>query len=209
MQAYTFRMVSAAPGRRVTYTEYAAGEDQSLSKHDYVRGEVFAMAGGTPEHAALVLAVGGLLFAQLRGKPCRAYSADLRIRIRAVDAATYPDVTVVCGEAVRDDEDPNSVLNPTVIIEVLSDGTERYDRGDKFAHYRQIPSLREYVLISQHARMIERHVRNDNASWTMTAFGAGTVAELAAIGCRLDVDAIYEGLTLKPPPPPREDADRR
>jgi Uma2 family endonuclease len=192
----------AATTRPITYAEYAAGEDESPNRHHYVRGAVFAMAGGTPEHAALALALGGLLFAQLRGKPCRAYSGDLRVRIRASDVGTYPDLTVVCGELQRDQDDPNSVLNPSAIFEILSDGTERYDRGDKFGHYRRIPSLMEYVLVSQHAPLIERHVRNADDSWTMMAFGPGSTVVLSSIGCRLDVDAVYEGLVLTPSPTP-------
>jgi Uma2 family endonuclease len=191
-------MVRAASRRLLSYQEYAAGEATSEHKHDFIQGAVFAMAGGTPEHAALVLAVGGLLFAQLRGKPCRAYSADLRVRIREVDVGAYPDISVVCGEVLRDDEDSNSVLNPTLIVEVLSDSTERYDRGDKFAHYRRIPALQEYVLVSQHAPLIERYVRNLEGSWTLTTFGPGAVVILESIGCTLEVDAVYDGIVLTP-----------
>ena len=190
-------MVSSVPRTLVTYEAYASGEASSEVKHEFVRGEIFAMAGGTPKHAALTAAMTMLLGAQLRGKPCRPYSSDLRVRIRSADVGAYPDITVICGEPERAPEDTASVLNPTLIVEVLSTSTEAYDRGDKFAHYRQVPSLKEYILVSQHKQAIERHVRNQDGSWTMTAFGPDAHLTLTAIGCELSVNDVYEGIQLR------------
>jgi Uma2 family endonuclease len=183
----------------VTYAAFADGEDASPVKHEFVQGETFAMAGGSPEHAALIAALTVLLGGQLRGKPCRPYSGDLRVRVHPpADLGTYPDLTIVCGELTRDPQDPRSVTNPTLIVEVLSATTEAYDRGDKFAAYRQLQSFQVYLLVSQHEHLIERHVRNANESWTMTAFGRGQRIDLNAIGCTLSVDEVYEGISLQP-----------
>jgi Uma2 family endonuclease len=194
-------MVSTAPSTVLTYAEFAAGEEGSPVKHDFVRGHVYAMAGGTPEHAALTASLTVLLGVQLRGKPCRPYSSDLRIRIQEANVGTYPDISVVCGEPERSAEDPSSVVNPSLIVEVLSDSTEAYDRGDKFSFYRLLPSLKTYVLVSQRKVAVERYARNADGSWTMTAFGAGGSVTLDSIGCTIAVDDVYEGIPLTSSPP--------
>ncbi|WP_437563970.1 Uma2 family endonuclease [Sorangium sp. So ce542] len=181
------------PARKIiwTYAEYLEQERASPTKHEFLNGEIFAMAGGTPEHARLCLSVGAELRAHLRGRPCVVYSSDLRVRVQATGLSTYPDVSVVCGRLERDPEDKDAVLNPIVLIEVLSDSSEAYDRGQKFAHYRRMPSLREYVLVSQHEPRIEVFHRNEDGSWTLREARAGEGAELQAIGCTLSVDDVY------------------
>jgi Uma2 family endonuclease len=191
---YSLRMT--APSIALTYVEFAAGEEDSAFKHEFVKGQVFAMAGSSPEHAALTASITVLLGAQLRGKPCRPYSSDLRIRIVKADASTYPDLSVVCGALERSQEDLSSVVNPTLIVEVLSDSTEAYDRGDKFSYYRLLPSLKTYVLVSQRKPLIERYERNEDGSWTMTAICAGDKVALPSIACALDVSEVYEGIAF-------------
>ena len=182
--------MSTAEKMAFTYAAYLAAEQASPIKHDYVRGEMFAMAGGTPEHAALGLAFGAAMMAQLRGKPCRVYSADLRIRVGA-DFAAYPDLTVVCGSLQTAPDDTNAAINPTVIVEALSDSTEAYDRGEKFEHYRRLPSLREYVLLSQRGPRIEVNRKNEHGRWELFEFVAGQQAEIASLGVHVAVDEVY------------------
>jgi Uma2 family endonuclease len=171
-----------------TYAEYLALEASSNVKHEFLGGQIYAMAGGTPEHAALAAAVIGLLFAQLRGRGCRVYDADLRVRTRS-GLATYPDVTVICGPTERDETDPQAVTNPALIVEVLSRSTEEYDTGDKFEHYKTLPSLRQYVLVSHRERSLEVWTLGDDATWQHVT--VHDVAELS-IGARLDVRELYE-----------------
>jgi len=175
----------------MTYAEYAAAESKSATKHEWLNGEVFAMAGGTPEHAGLAASVIGELRAALRGHPCRVFSSDLRVKVQATGLATYPDASVVCSKLEADAEDPQSIVNPVVLVEVLSDSSEAYDRGEKFAHYRRIPSLCEYVLISQHGPRIEVHRRNELGRWELYEAGKGESIELASVGCKLSVDDVY------------------
>ncbi|AUX20072.1 hypothetical protein SOCEGT47_005350 [Sorangium cellulosum] len=181
------------PARKITWTyaEYLEQERASPTKHEFLNGEIFAMAGGTPEHARLCMSVGAELRAHLRGRPCAVYSSDLRVRVQATGLSTYPDVSVVCGKLERDPDDKDAALNPIVLVEVLSDSSEAYDRGEKFAHYRRIPSLREYVLVSQHEPRIEVFHRNEDGSWTLREARAGAGAHLEAIGCPLSVDEVY------------------
>ena len=180
-----------APLHNITYTylEYLTLEESSNVKHEFLGGQIYAMAGGTPEHAALAAAASGLLFAQLRGSGSRAYDSDLRVRTPS-GLATYPDVTVVCGPSVRHEADPQAVTNPTLILEVLSRSTEEYDAGDKFEHYKTLPSLRQYVLISHRARSVEVWTRGDRDGWHQALVPEGEVAELV-IGARLDVGELY------------------
>ena len=122
------------------------------------------MAGGTPEHSRLSVNVQGELRNALRGRRCTVFNSDVRVRVLATGLGTYPDATVVCGRLEVDPEDKNTVTNPIVIVEVLSDSTETYDRDDKRAHYRQLPTLRDYLLVSQHERRIEHYHRNDDGT---------------------------------------------
>jgi Uma2 family endonuclease len=174
------------------WREYLALESASNVKHEYLDGQIYAMAGGTPVHAALQLAVPSLLFPQLRAGRCRAHGSDLRIRVLATGLATYPDVTIVCGPREVDPEDKNSVVNPTLLVEVLSPSTEEYDRGEKFAHYKRIPSLRQYVLVSSDDPRVEVWTRDAEDAWTSVVSTPGEVADLGAIGARLDVRELYE-----------------
>lgn len=175
-----------------TYEDYRRFEETTNAKHEYLRGQILAMAGGTPEHAALATAVIGLLERQLAGRPCYPFSSDLRVRVRATGLATYPDVTVICGDLERDPDDPNAAINPTVLVEVLSPSTEEYDRGEKFAHYRKIPPLREYLLVSHRERRIERWSRQGTDDWELQSAGTGAVLHVSALGIDLEINAIYE-----------------
>jgi Uma2 family endonuclease len=174
----------------VTYAEYIARERTSAEKHEFLRGDVWAMAGGTPEHGRLALRMASALQAALGSRPCVVYSSDVRIRILSTDRSTYPDLSVVCGQDERASDDPDAITNPVVIVEVLSPTTERADRGDKFAHYQRLPSLQEYVLVSQDGPRIEVF-RRQGASWLLTIFEAGANVSLASIDATLSVDEIY------------------
>lgn len=177
---------------RMSYAAYLTAEEASDTKHEYLGGEVYAMAGGTPEHAALIAAVTGELVVALRGRPCRVYSSELRVRIDATDLSTYPDLSVVCGSIVPATIDRNAITNPILIVEVLSDSTEAYDRGEKFGHYRHLPSLREYLLVSQRRPKLESYRKSEQGVWMLSEAGAGEALTLAAVeGVRLDVDTIY------------------
>ena len=184
----------SAPVHAVHYAwrEYLALEGASNVKHEYLDGQIYAMAGGTPAHAALQLAVPSLLFPQLRTGRCRALGSDLRVRVLATGLATYPDVTIVCGPREVDPEDANSVINPTALVEVLSPSTEEYDRGEKFAHYKRIPSLRQYVLVSSDGHRVEVWTRGEDGAWSALVSTDGQVADLASVGARLDVRELYE-----------------
>lgn len=178
----------------MTYAEYLAFEAASETKHEYLNGEVFAMAGGTIAHGALTVAVSTALSNALRDRPCRVLSSDVRVRSKVTGLTTYADVTVVCHKIEVDDDDAHGVLNPSLIVEVLSDSTEAYDRGTKAAHYRRIASLREYVLVAQGEPLIEVYRRNERGKWELfTEAHRGEVAELTSCGepIVLEVDAIY------------------
>lgn len=175
-----------------TLGEYLAFEASSNVKHEYLDGQIYAMAGGTPEHAALAAAVVGLLFPQLLRGRCRPYDSDLRVRVRATGLSTYPDVSVVCGPRQLDPDDRHAVTNPTLLVEVLSRGTEEYDRGDKFEHYKHLDSLREYVLVSHRERSVEIWTRGADGGWTLRVHGDGETAELESIGARIVVRDLYD-----------------
>jgi Uma2 family endonuclease len=185
-------MVAASSKARRSFAEYLAIDAAGELKHEYIGGVVYpmAMGGGSPEHARLAMAVGGELRTQLGGKRCAVYSSDLRVRVLETGLATYPDITVVCGALETDPEDPNGVTNPTLIVEILSPSTEKHDREAKFAHYRRIPSLRAYVLVSQDEQLVEVFSRNEDETWTLRDVRTGT-ARIEAIECALDVSAIY------------------
>jgi Uma2 family endonuclease len=174
-----------------TYADYLALEAASNVKHEFLDGEIYAMAGGTFDHAALSVSVSGALLALLRGGPCRVFSSDLRVRVLATGLTTYPDVTVVCGEIECDPESGDTAVNPRVVAEVLSDSTENYDRGIKLRHYQQIPALGSIVLVSQRRRRIEVWERRVRESWEHRSYDAGDTAHVSSIDAMLAVDEIY------------------
>jgi Uma2 family endonuclease len=176
--------------QRVTYAEYIALANDADAKREYVSGEVVAMSGGTIAHARLISRVSALFDRALDGKPCIVLPSDLRVRIRAADRATYPDVFVVGGEPERDADDDHAVVNPTLIVEVLSDSTADSDRIGKFAAYRRLASLREYLLVAQDERRIEVY-RRDGRRWHLDEFGVGERFLLDSIGVELAVDDVY------------------
>lgn len=179
-------------GVRYTYAEYVALEASSNIKHEFLDGRIYAMAGGTPDHAALAATVVGLIFGQLEGRPCRVHSSDLRIRILATGLATYPDVSVVCGTRELDPNDAQAVTNPTLVVEVLSPSTADYDRGDKLAHYQRVLSMRQVVLIAHDRRLIQVWTRGADDAWSLREAVDGDRAELGSIGCTLEVRRLYE-----------------
>lgn len=184
-------MTSSVPRRHYTFADYLEIEEQSREvKHELVNGEIFAMAGGSVEHAALSQAFGALLTAHLKGGPCRAYSSDLRIRIREAGVGTYADLSVVCDPVERDPDSPTHVINPRVVVEVLSPSTEDYDRDEKRLYYQRLPSLAEYVLVSQDRRRVEIW-RREGDGFTRSVHEAGERAPLPSLGFELDVDDLY------------------
>lgn len=177
---------------RYTFTEYLDIEERSSAiKHEYVAGEVYAMAGGSVGHSALSTALAGLLGAHLRGGPCRAHGPDLRLRITATDVATYADASVVCDPVGRDPNSPTHVTNPRVVVEVLSPSTERYDREQKRLYYQSIDALQEYVLIAQDRRRVEVW-RRDGDGWRHTTASQGERAALPSIDFEMEVDKLYD-----------------
>lgn len=163
----------------MTWKDFVEFEKNSDEKHEYLRGEVWAMAGGTPEHGRLAANAIGELRSSLKGRPCVVMSSDVRVRVRDTDRSTYPDTFVVCGKLITDPDDENTIVNPVVIVEVLSPGTEASDRGEKFAHYQHLESLKDDVLLSRRRRFVAHDV-----VW------AGQKVPLPSLGIELDLDAL-------------------
>lgn len=190
-RACDVQSVTAQPKPSLTYAEYLAQELTSVEKHDFLNGETHAMAGGTIEHGAIASAMARDIGAALAGRPCRTFSSDVRINVEATGASFYPDLSVVCGKLETAANDADAITNPLVIVEVLSEGTEAYDRGAKASHYRRLPALKEYVLVSQSERRVEVQRRNERGVWELHFAGPGERYELASLGLSLSVDAVY------------------
>lgn len=193
-------MGDAATVAELSYAEYLALERSSGQRYEWVDGIAYAMAGGTPTHSLLCSRVIVELARILGEGPCNVYTSDLKIRPRKIRFASYPDVAVVCGEVETHEDDPNAILNPTVLVEVLSDSTETWDRTGKFKRYRKLDTLRDYVLLSQHERSIEVYSRGASGVWELREAGEGESAPLSAFPDGLDVDRVYRGVTLTPAP---------
>ncbi len=184
-------MTAATPHRKYTLEEFVELEQYSNVRHEYLAGQIYAMAGGTPEHGTYCANVIALLAAQLESMPCRVMTSDVRIRVAETGLCTYPDVSVVCGSADRDDRDANAVANPVVLVEVLSPSTEEYDRGEKLDHYKRIPSLREVLFVAHDARRLEVHRREPDGSWSVADSTSIEAVRLDSIGCEVRVAAVY------------------
>jgi Uma2 family endonuclease len=172
-----------------TYAEYLALEETSSTRHEYLDGEIYAMAGGTPDHAALAATLIRLL-GNVLPPECRVFTSDLRIRIAASGLTTYPDAAVICGRTTRAAEDSIAVINPVLVVEVTSPSTEEYDRGDKLHHYQQLTSVRE-VLIVSHREPRLTVVRREGHTWTSTEARGGESIRLDSIANGLAVDDVY------------------
>ena len=175
--------------------EYLRLDERSDGKHEFFNGEVFAMTGGSFDHAAIGLNVATTLAASLRGGPCRPMNSDMRVHTPS-GLDTYPDVSVFCGEAELTDQQ-KTLLSPVVIVEVLSPSTRSYDRGDKFALYRSIPSLRDYLLIDSEQVLVEHFRRLDSGEWLLHEYLAGADGiVVASVGVTLSLVEIYAGTGL-------------
>jgi Uma2 family endonuclease len=171
---------------------YLAVERQAACKSEYVAGEMFAMAGASRRHNLIVANVIRVLGNQLLASPCNVYPSDMRLKIPRTGRYTYPDVAVACAEEQFEDEHRDTLLNPVVIIEVLSDSTEAYDRGKKFEAYQHIDSLAEYILIAQDHYSVERYVRQDQRTWIYSVFQSlEDLVPLSTIGCQLILQDVY------------------
>jgi len=178
---------------RCTAEEYLALERSTEQRHEFLAGEVFAMGGASERHTLIVANVVGELRQMLKGRPCKTYPTDMRVRVAPSGLYTYPDIVVVCGVARFDDEQRDTLLNPTLLIEVLSPSTESYDRGDKFEHYRKLDSLLEYVLIAQDRVHVEQFVRQADDQWLLSeSDDRAALLRLPSIEVALPVAELYD-----------------
>lgn len=185
--------MTAQPRSYLTSEEYLALERAGDVRHEYVAGAVYAMAGGSARHNRIAGSAYAALYAQLRRRNCTIYPSDMRVRVIQTGLYTYPDITIVCGNEQFEDAKEDTLLNPTIIIEILSPSTEKYDRGKKFQHYRTILSLREYVLIAQDDYHIERFVRQSDNTWVFSeATSREDKIDLTSIQCVLLLEEVYE-----------------
>jgi len=194
-------IMSTAPTRRISPQEYLAQERRADFKSEYLRGEVFAMAGATYEHTVIKDNLARKAGNQLENGPCRALTSDMRVKVGATGLYTYPDIAIVCDKPQFEDEAFDTLLNPRAVVEVLSDSTEKYDRGAKFGHYRQVPSLEEYVLVAQDRPLIERFLRQEDNSWVLTVFeGLSSTFAFASVPVRIPLSEIYSGVEFPEQP---------
>ncbi|HWY78477.1 MAG TPA: Uma2 family endonuclease [Verrucomicrobiae bacterium] len=185
-------MALAKPIDRLTEAEYLATERRAEFRSEFFRGEIFAMAGGTRQHSLIAANFIRELGVALRGRPCVVYTADLRIKVDAAGLYTYPDLSVACGEQKFLDHQQDTLLNPLLIVEVLSDSTEAYDRGAKFEAYRRILSLQEYLLASQRQARIEQYIRRPGDEWLLReAAGMDAKLSLPSLDITLNLREVF------------------
>ena len=194
-------MASAARKSHVTPEEYLASERKATEKHEYDAGWVIAMAGASRRHNLIAVNLLSAFHLGLKDRPCEVYGGDMRVEVEATGLYTYPDVTITCDGPRFGDPEFDTLLNPTVIVEVLSPSTESRDRGRKFAHYRRLESLREYVLVSQERVLVERFTRQGD-EWVLTEFGRDDdLLRLASVGVEIPVREIYAKVRFEEPGP--------
>jgi Uma2 family endonuclease len=191
---YAVVMGFPQPKTVVSVADYLEIDRTSEAKLALWNGETFAMAGGSPAHNLLVAAALGEFRNQLRGNACRPYGSDQRIRLPALDRYVYPDASVTCPPVEIDPLDANTICNPAAIVEVLSDSTEAFDRGEKFAGYRSIQSMTDYILISQNVARIEHYSRQQDGSWILRSHENGSSVALARLNVTLSVSELYAGV---------------
>ncbi len=187
----------------LTEDEYLALEAEAEERHEFVNGEMIAMSGGSHAHSTIAANLAAELVTRLRakGRPCIVMSSDQRVTVDETGLYTYPDLTVVCGQPRSTPKSRTSVTNPIVLVEILSKETEAYDRGAKFAHYRRIPSLQAYVLVSQAPRHIEVFQRMPDGRWVLNEALAGSI-EIPGLDVAIDLDEVYRYVDLLEPEAP-------
>jgi Uma2 family endonuclease len=185
--------------KRITPQEYLIRERQASTKSEFYQGEVFAMGGGSANHSLIAANFVGEVRNALKDKPCAVFNSDLRVQVQSTGLYTYPDATIVCGDLEFDDDHRDTLLNPTVIVEVLSDSTEKYDRGKKSNHYRQITSLKELILIAQDRPHVERFTRQPNGDWLFhEQKDPEADFELKSLGISVAISELYRGVKFDP-----------
>jgi Uma2 family endonuclease len=180
----------------MTPEEYLAFERGSDARHEYFNGETYAMTGASRRHSLIQTSISSSLFQQTQERPCEVHGSDMRVKVSATGLYTYPDVAVVCGEAELEDSGLDTLLNPTVLIEVLSSSTEAYDRGRKFEHYQKISSLQEYLLVAQDRPRIEQYIRQPQGWAYREAVGLDAELTLPSIDCTLWLKAVYQKVSF-------------
>jgi Uma2 family endonuclease len=189
--------MSAMPQSYLSSAEYLAIERKAETKSEYFDGRRFAMAGGLEPHNSIAANTLSRFVVQFLGRPCKAYGSDQRIKVVATGLYTYPDISAACGDREFEDERRDTLLNPQVLVEVLSKGTERYDRGDKFEHYQRIASLQNYLMISQKKHHVDHDARQADGSWLLRVYTSlDDVVEISSVGCRLALREIYDKVEL-------------
>lgn len=184
--------MSTAPKRYPTPQEYLAQERKASTKSEYLNGEIFAMAGTSRKHNLIAVNLARELSERLREGDCEVYQSDMRVKVDETGLYTYPDVTVVCGGPEFEDAEVDTLLNPLILFEVLSSSTADYDRGGKFAHYRRLPSLREYVVVSQDRVLVEHHVRQPKNQWVLSELDSlQDTLDLPSVACEIPLAEIY------------------
>jgi Uma2 family endonuclease len=189
--------MSKQPITRISAADYLSMERNSSEKHEFAFGEIFAMTGASARHVVIVTNLVREISSQLLQRPCQVYSSDLRLCVDASHRYTYPDVVVVCGQPQFLDDTLDTLLNPELIVEVLSESTRNYDRGDKFQQYRGIPSFREYLLVDQEKVHVERYSKQSDGTWSLWETDAlADVVQLNSVGAALPVSEIYFKIDL-------------
>ena len=184
--------MSTQPKVRITPEEYLALERKAEVRSEYFDGEMFVMSGALREHNRIVVNIASELSSQFMDHPCEVYATDIRTKVSPTGLYTYPDIVAVCSEPQYEDDHLDTLINPLLIMEVLSESTESYDRGKKFAHYRTIASLREYFLVTTTECRIERFSRQDDGNWLYTeSTDLDGSIELASVACRISLSRIY------------------
>ncbi|MDQ2807752.1 MAG: Uma2 family endonuclease [Chloroflexota bacterium] len=191
--------MSAQPQHYYTPEEYLALERAAAYKSEYLAGEIFAMAGASPRHSSIAANLIRLLGNAFQGQPCRVYGSDMRVRVEETELYTYPDVVAVCGPPKFGGVHQDTLLNPTVIFEILSPSTEGYDRGKKFANYRQIPTLTDYVLVAQDEVRIEHFTRQGHGWFLTTVSALDRTLPITSIDSDLPLVAVYQNVEFTAP----------
>jgi Uma2 family endonuclease len=189
--------MTALPQPRYGFEEYLTTEREQETRNEFIAGQVYAMTGAKENHNLIVTNLIITIGTQFKQRPCRVFASDMKVRIDLADACTYPDVAALCGERQYHDERRDVITNPALIVEVLSESTEAYDRGDKFALYRRLPSLQEYLLVSQERIAAELYTLQADGRWLLSTFDrADQEIALESVDCTVPMAEIYDKVEL-------------